>query len=217
MGLQSRRVFRGWALLEIAQIGRFIVTEAENLISVNLYPSAEIRLPESGVRLEMESDFPRMRTARILVVATDPKVFTLALRVPLWAKEMRVTRNGESLATPEDGGPVLLTGSWRDTTAIEIVFHRGYRLVPWPAAKQREVAIFDGPLCLGLPSDAADVDLPWAVLVDSSGGPHLDDNGRPQVIDPAGRILTALEPIGARWLLPDVADPLRRRVLFGTQ
>jgi hypothetical protein len=79
------------------------------------------------------------------------------------------------------------------------------------------VALFDGPLCLGLSSETADVNLPWAVLVDAAGQPVLNNEGRPQVIEPSGRTVKTLEPIGARWLTPDVRNPARKCVLFQTK
>ena len=97
---------------------------------------------------------------------------------------------------------------------LPIEFETEIRTVPWPAGQPQGVALFDGPLCLGLSSETADVDLPWAVLTDASGSPRLDSEGRPQVMEPSGRMKKALEPVSAHWLVPHVKDPIRRRVLF---
>lgn len=58
---------------------------------------------------------------------------------------------------------------------------------------------------------------PWAVLVDDSGRPLLDKQGRPQITEPSGRTVTDLQPISSHWLVPDVHDPVPRRVLFQTR
>ena len=52
-----------WGQWGLGQVGRFIVTQSPDTISVNLYPSAEITLPNRGVRLQITSDFPRMTKA----------------------------------------------------------------------------------------------------------------------------------------------------------
>ena len=88
------------------------------------------------------------------------------------------------------------------------------RTVPWPYEEPKGVAVFDGPLCLGLSSSDAKVDLPWAVLVDASGRPVLDSRGRPQVVEPYDHKVMSLEPINSQWLTPDVKAPARYRILF---
>jgi len=72
-------------------------------------------------------------------------------------------------------------------------------------------------LALRIPSWAADVSRPWAILVDDAGRPRLDAQGRPQAADPSGKVLIAMEPISSGWLIPDVKNPIRRRVLFRTR
>ena len=49
-----------WGQWALGQVARFIVTQSADTVAVNLYPSAEIALPDRGVRLEITSDFPRM-------------------------------------------------------------------------------------------------------------------------------------------------------------
>jgi hypothetical protein len=51
-------------------------------------------------------------------------------------------------------------------------------------------------------------------FVDASGRLVLDGEGRPQVSEPSGRTFNTLEPTAADWLMQDVKNPARRRVLF---
>ena len=89
-----------WGQWALGQVGRFIVTQSADTVSVNLYPSAEIELPERGVRLQITSDFPRMTKARIRVECERPQSFTLALRIPPWARSMKVKQDGNDVFFP---------------------------------------------------------------------------------------------------------------------
>ena len=204
-----------WGAWALGQAGRFIVTENDDAVFVNLYADAVVALPDKGVRLEVSGDFPRMSQAKIRVaVNPGPRRLTLALRVPAWAEAAEVTCGGKLVTVPVSGRRLLVRREWKGETDVEIALRASPRVVPWPPDRPVGVAVFDGPLCLGLPSDAGDVSLAWAVLVDAAGRPQLDAAGRPLISDPHGRVQSPLEPVSARWLLPDVKDPIRRRVLF---
>ncbi|MBN2579618.1 MAG: glycoside hydrolase family 127 protein [Pirellulales bacterium] len=204
-----------WGSWALGQVGRYIVTQSGETVSVNLYPSAEITLPERGVKLEISGDFPRMSKAQIRVECTKPQSFTLALRIPPWSRSMKVTCNGVPVAMPEKGNRVLLKREWKGISTIYVDFAIELRLVSWPARNPKGVAVFDGPLCLGLSSDSADLALPWTVAVDAAGRPVVDAQGRPQVVDPSGN-KKLIEPINSKWQDPDVKNPARWRILFRT-
>ncbi len=201
----------------LGQTGGFIATESKRAVQINLYPAAEITLPEHGLRLVMTGDFPRMTRARIRVECEKPASFSLALRIPPWATSMQVKCDGVPVDQPKTGRRVVLTRRWKGATLLDLELGGGLRTARWPAGGAKRVALFDGPLCLGLSSAAVDVDLPWAVLVDASGQPVLDPQGRPQAGDPSGHKTSAFAPVGTAWLTPDVQNPARKRVLFQTK
>lgn len=206
-----------WGAWALGQAGRFAVTESDDTIFVNLYPEAEISLPGKNARLEISGDFPRMNKVRARVISAKPRSFAVALRIPAWADDVKVTCAGAAVPKPASGRRVLVRRRWEGTTDVDIEFVSGPRLAPWPAGRPLGVGIFDGPLCLGLSAADGDIGLSWAVLVDEAGRPMLDARGRPQVVGPGDRVLGRLEPISAGWLIPDVKDPVRRRVLFPTR
>jgi hypothetical protein len=203
-----------WGQWALGQVGRFIATQFGDTVRINLYPSADICLPERGVRLDITGDFPRMTNVQIRVECEKPRSLSLSLRIPEWASAINVKCNGVKIETPRRGRRMLLSRTWNASNVIDLEFAGGLRAVAWPAAEPKGIAVFDGPLCLGLSSEQADVDLPWAVPVDGSGRLSLDSAGRPQVIEPSGRTLAVLEPVGANWLTPDVKNPARKRILF---
>ena len=185
------------------------MTQSPDTVSVNLYPSAEITIPERGVRLQITSDFPRMTKARIRVECEKPQTFTLALRVPPWAQSMVMRSAGGGTNMSDTNRRALLLRSWKGVSTVDVEFVTKVRTVPWPLKNPKGVAVFDGPLCLGLSSSDAKIDLPWAVQVDASG--------RPQAIEPSSHTTKPLKPINAQWLTPDEKDPARWRILFQTE
>jgi hypothetical protein len=206
-----------WGAWAMGQLSQYVATQSSDTVSVNLYPAAEITIPERGLRLEMSGDFPRMTTAHIRVVCEKPQSFTLALRVPPWNGAMFVKCDGVAAEPVLAGRRALLTREWKGATNIDIENVRAVRTVSWPANDPKGVAVFDGPLCYGLSSGKADIELPWAVLVDAADRPILDSEGRPQVVEPSSQKTLLLEPINSHWLTPDVKDPARCRILFKTQ
>lgn len=203
-----------WGQWGLGQAARFIITPAGDSLLLNFYPSADIELPGRGIHLSLTSDFPRTSRVQIHVRCEKENNFGLALRVPPWAESMEVTRAGKSISGPASGRRLNLGGGWKCGETIEIRFKSGIRLVPWPAANPEGFGLFDGPLCLGLPDSAADVNLPWGVLVDGAGHLLLDQQGRPTLVEPSGRRTNVLTPISGDWQYPDVHNPRRWRVLF---
>jgi hypothetical protein len=206
-----------WGMWALGEAGRYAVTARDGTVFLNLYAEADVALPEQGARLVVRSDFPRMSEVRLRIECPEPRDFTLALRVPAWAEAAEVWCGGERVTKPATGRRVLISRTWAGRTDVDIDFKAGLRLEPWPPEGPLGVGVFDGPLCLGFPATAGDVEAPWAVLVDRSGRPLLDVAGRPQAIDPSMRALVPLEPVSSGWLLPDAVDPVEWRILFATK
>lgn len=203
-----------WGQWALGQVGRFVVTESDDTVRVNLYTPAEITLAGRDMRLEISGDFPRMTRARIRIACERPRHLLLSLRVPPWARAMKVTCDGVPVERATGARRVEVPRTWNGSAVIDVEFATDVHSVAWPAGEPRGVGVFDGPLCLGLSSDVASVDLPWVVMADASGRLILDAQGRARVAGPSGQAAKTLEPICAGWLTPDVKDPARRRVLF---
>ena len=222
-----------WGAWALGQIGPYIATSSGGgrdrgrmAVDVNLYPSAKIDFQDGGARVEIESDFPRMRRAALTIRCDDPKEMGLRLRVPDWADGMTVKVNGVEVARrrgPERTGErvegvtantarerIVIDRRWRSGDRLDIEFSGGLRLVPSFGG----LAVFDGPLCLALTSAEADVDAFTAVLVDSEGKLVLSSDGKPQAVGANGALTTAFRPIADDWLSPEIKDPHRLRILF---
>ena len=162
----------------------------------------------------MTSDFPRMTAVEIKLNTGQPTKFDLAFRKPAWADSMEILLNDRPVAHSEKGGYLHIARNWKGTSDIHVRLVSGYRVIPWPVKNPVGVAIFNGPLCLGLPDDRAAASSSWTLVTDPAGVPQFDPNGRPLVMDSTGVKQPLLEPVGSRWLTPDTQDPVRRRILF---
>ncbi|MCX6223710.1 MAG: glycoside hydrolase family 127 protein [Bacteroidia bacterium] len=175
-----------WGQWGLGQAGRFIITQNTDTLYVNLYPSADIEIPDKSSHLTIKSDFPRMSQAAIKLRTGKPIRYDLALRKPAWAESMEILVNSEKITPCEEGGYLHINKRWKGTTEIQIRFISGHRIVPWPAGKPVGVALYDGPLCLGMPADNSSSDVIWSKL----------------------------EPVGSRWLTHQVKEPVKMRILF---
>lgn len=202
-----------WGAWALGWAGRSIVTSAGSEASIHLYPAAEIDLPGQGLRLSLESDFPRQSRARIRVQAQRGGEAVLALRIPAWAEGLEVRRDGAPVREKPEGRRLRLRG-WKGVETIEILFKSGTRFVPWTGEEGDAFGVFDGPLCLGLPESAGNVEQAWTVAVDERGRPRTDVSGAVLAESAAGA-KAALLPIASDWQHPDVFTPRRWRVLFG--
>ena len=77
------------------------MTESDGTTQINLYPSAEVALPDRGMRVEISSDFPRLTNTRIRVECQKAQTHSLALRIPPWARALKVECNGLDLEQPQ--------------------------------------------------------------------------------------------------------------------
>lgn len=203
-----------WGQWGLGQAGRYIVTRQDGDVEINLFAAADVELPDLGTRLEIRSDFPAMRAAVVTVRCDRPEKFRLRLRRPAWAQEVTLKLNGKEIDVSASGTRLTLDRTWDSGDKVEMTFSSDLRLVPWPAAGPARAAVFAGPLCLGLSSAAADVDLYDSVLVDGQGHLVLSPDGQPQVVGKDGQAISRLRPISEDWQSPNVLDPNRLRVIF---
>ncbi|MFH0760936.1 MAG: beta-L-arabinofuranosidase domain-containing protein [Bacteroidota bacterium] len=203
-----------WGQWGLGQIGRFLVTEKEDTVYVNLFASAAVSLPDKGVQVNISGDFPAMNQAEISLRTDSPVKFDLALRKPVWAGSMDVFLNDRRIECKEHGGYLHLDRHWKKNTTVRIQFANSYRIIPWPIEKPSGEAVFKGPLCLSLTSDKADINGTWTLVLDNNGKLKLNDNLQPMVTDSTGNLIIPLKPVGSCWLYPDTQEPLKRRILF---
>lgn len=203
-----------WGAWALGETGGYIVTRKDGDIEVNLYPSAVIEIPDLRARLDIESDFPRMSRVSLTIHCDGPIGRAIRLRIPAWAIGAAVKLNGIDQSITPENGRIVLARRWSSGDRIEIAFASSLRLVPWPDKGSDSMAVFDGPLCLGLSSAETDVNAFSRVLVSPGGKLLLTPEGRPQATDGKGGITSGFRPIAEEWLSPELKNPHRLRVLF---
>jgi DUF1680 family protein len=203
-----------WGAWALGQIGEYVVTRSGDAVEVNLYPSADIDIPDVGMRLAIRSDYPRMSQATITIHCDRSTRFALRLRVPKWTAGVAVELNGGNVKHTIDNGRAVIDREWQSGDAVAIRFAGGLRLVPWPDEKSAQVGVFDGPLCLALYDSDADVDAYTGILVDDKGKLVLSPDGMPQAVNANGDTIAKLHPIANDWQSPNVSNPHRLRILF---
>jgi hypothetical protein len=203
-----------WGQWGLGQIARYIVTRHRGHLEVNLYPAAEVSFPDLGLKLDMQSDFPRMSHANLTVKAAREDPIELRLRVPRWADDVVVAVNGVRTLAPRVGGRLVLRRAWRPEDVIQLQFKSALRLVRWPRPDSPTAAIFDGPLCLGLSSADRDLAIELGVIMTPSGALALGPDGQPRFTAQGKPVALRLHPIAENWQAPSAFEPQQFRVLF---
>ncbi|MCX5757099.1 MAG: glycoside hydrolase family 127 protein, partial [Candidatus Hydrogenedentes bacterium] len=104
-----------------AQYGDAIYFHDAAGVYVNLFIASELHWDAKGLTLRQETLFPDEPVSRLRLTCATPTELTLYLRHPAWAERIRVTVNGDEIAT--DGKPgcfIPVQRTWKTGDLIEI-------------------------------------------------------------------------------------------------
>ena len=205
-----------WGQWALGNVSSYIATRSGDTIEINLHPTASIEFPEPGVQIRIESDFPRMRQASLIISVNRSREMDFRFRVPQWADGATVALNGSKISPRRSDRRMILRRKWYTGDQLDVRFSSSLRLVRWPKMDSPTVAVFDGPICLALSSADANVDAAWGVRTSEDGKLAVNSSGRPVLSGASGAADVGLRPLGDDWLSPDVSNPHRLRVLFKT-
>ncbi len=133
-----------------AKHGAAIFWEGENTLFVNLYISATAHWRTRGADLRLETRYPFDSTVRLtLEQLARPSTFTIALRVPGWARQeaVNLSVNGTPVALVSHKGYALLAGRWQRGDVITITVPLELRSEEAPG-DPRTVSFLRGPMVL---------------------------------------------------------------------
>jgi uncharacterized protein len=123
--------------------------ESGDRLWVNVYAPSTARWEEAGLRLDMQTDFPSGDSTTMTLDAPAPRVATLAVRRPSWARDgFTISVNGsriDSVSAP--GSYVELTRTWKSGDTIAVTMPRRLRLETLHDNPQRAVVLL-GPIVL---------------------------------------------------------------------
>ncbi len=175
--------------------GYGIYYESGDKLWVNLYVPTAVSWDSTGVKLEMNTDFPEGDSASLKVMPKAPLKFTLALRRPYWAGAgFSVKINGQAVKDlPRAGSYVELNRTWKNGDTVALVLPKTIREEPLPD-NPRRVALMWGPL----------------VLAGDLGPEILRGRGRgstPAAEPPPVPVFVAAEQPVGNWLKPYAGKP----------
>jgi DUF1680 family protein len=145
----------------MASLHTYVATGGPDGLQLHLY--APGTLTAGGQTVRMETAYPWNETVSLTVTHPAARPWTLALRVPAWCTDARLTVNGSLVRAGDQEGYLRLTRTWREGDRVELTLAMPPRLVaahPRVDAVRGAVALARGPLvyCLehaGLPDALA--------------------------------------------------------------
>ena len=135
----------------VASVAGYFYSVAETEVAVHLYGGAEVSLPVAGgtVGLSEVSDYPWSGKIAITLDPQGTDAFTLALRIPGWAKGASVRVNGQSVPMETERGYLKLHRTWSKGDVVDLMLPMApERIYAHPAVRQDlgRVALRRGPL-----------------------------------------------------------------------
>ena len=163
----------------ITSLGQYVFSEGPQTIFANLFIGGAYDLDKA--RIQVESQYPWAGDVTYRIQPKTEEEFSIALRIPHFAKNVRITVNGAAWQAEPEKGYVYLRRKWEREDVIQIRFDMPVRRVyanPAVRADAGRVALMRGPLvyCLeGLdnPAPLQSLRLPR----DSRFGIHPAPNG----------------------------------------
>ncbi|WP_099470195.1 glycoside hydrolase family 127 protein [Konateibacter massiliensis] len=157
----------------LASLGQYIYSQNENSLFVNLYIAneAKIELGEKEFQIKLDNHYPQSGSITVEITGEDTdREVTLGFRIPEYAKEFQITRNGELLKNLDVEKGYVLIKSCCVKEAIQISYKEEARFVranPLVRADSGKVAITKGPFVYCVEETDNMSNLP-AVYVDTS-------------------------------------------------
>jgi DUF1680 family protein len=149
MGLFDWTCCNGTGMENHARYGDYIFYHSHDALWVNQYIASEVDWKEKGVRVRLETEFPRQDSVRLTVNCAKPARFALRLRQPRWlAGPMVVEVNGEAVeVVSQPASYTSMEREWNDGDVVEFKLPMALRTEAMPDNANR-IAAFYGPILL---------------------------------------------------------------------
>lgn len=143
----------------IAGIGEYLYSQKGDRVYAHLYQDSTASLQVAGgtVRLQQRTDYPWRGDIDFTIRCEQPRDFELALRLPEWCADHRLSLNGADVDADRQAGYLVLGRSWSDGDRVSLRLSMPVeRVLPHLAIRQAagQVALQRGPLIYCL--EAAD-------------------------------------------------------------
>src|SRR3984893_3129169 len=125
---------------------------SEDGVYVNLFTPSSVQWKDGGGQygLKQETKYPFDNKVQIHVSASQPKEYTIYVRVPAWARPNPVLAvNGKRVSDPVDPGTFAsIRRTWKQGDRVELELPMPLRLEAVDANHQNLVSLIQGPLVL---------------------------------------------------------------------
>src|SRR5215469_10317812 len=126
-------------------------------VYVNLFTPSKLNLSDNGGRygLKQETNYPLDNKIQIQVSGSQPKDYTIYLRIPSWAGDPVLSVNGTRVSDSVQSGKfAAVRRTWKDGDRIELELPMPLRLETVDANHPSLVALMRGPLVLFAVADS---------------------------------------------------------------
>src|SRR5579862_8606092 len=127
-------------------------------VYVNLFTPSRLQWKDDAGQysLKQETRYPFDNKIEIQVSGSQPKEYTLYVRIPAWARSNpALSVNGKRVSGPVDPGTFAsIRRTWKDGDRVELELPMPLRLEPVDANHQKMVALIQGPLVLFAVADS---------------------------------------------------------------
>ncbi len=131
----------------ITSLGQYVFSENPQTIFSNLFIGGEFDLDKA--RIQVESQYPWQGDITYRIQPKAETAFSIALRIPHFAKNAVVSVNGEVQQANREKGYVYLLRKWKEDDLVRVTFEMPVRRIyanPAVRANAGRVALMRGPL-----------------------------------------------------------------------
>lgn len=135
----------------LTSLGHYIYTPRPDALFINMYVGNSMEIPVCGgtLRLRITGEYPWHEQISIVIDSSNAVHHTLALRLPDWCPEPKVTLNGGNVEQDIRKGYLHITRTWQEGDTINLELPMPVRRVygnPLVRHVAGKVAIQRGPL-----------------------------------------------------------------------
>lgn len=130
-----------------AKHGESIYWRNEETLFVNLYYASTLNWKERGARFELDTAYPNSNAISFKVAQAPRDTLAIALRIPAWCANPKLTLNGKTAAIEKRNGYAVLQRRWRAGDLIDLTLPMALRVEAAPD-NPKLVSFLSGPLVL---------------------------------------------------------------------
>ena len=139
----------GTGLENPSRSAEMIYSTSGERLRVQLFVPSELKLPDWGIKLVHETDFPEQAKGRLVLECRQPRRFTISVRVPSWANSTASLKvNGQSVdGSLVSGEFYSIDRQWKSQDEIQYDYPYSFRWYSMPD-DQDQAMLMLGPLAL---------------------------------------------------------------------